>query len=279
MPASPRFVLVVFADVHGNLPALEAAAEDAKFFCPDAVVHGGDIVNGPGSREVVAFFLAKGWNGVMGNHEDYVLRCTSPRAPALWRSERFAPVRWARSHLSRRHLDWLAELPNTISPHPETTVVHGSPGDFRAALRSEMDDERAVALYSGLSSRVVICGHTHLPHVREIGDRLYVNAGSCGITLDGDARASYAVLTQLNGSWCGEIRRVEYDTRQVLDLARRTSWLEEGGGVSATMVHEMMTGISWTTPFVRWWTTQCRERTSVDSYREFARMRGMIPLL
>lgn len=277
--SSPSFILAVFSDVHGNLPALEAVAGDIEAIRPDAVSHAGDIVNGPSSRDVVSLVRANGWSGVMGNHEDYVLRYDAPRAPALWKSERFAPVHWVRSQLSADDLCWLGRLPITCLPHTDVTVVHGSRDSFRSALRVEMNDAQVEEMYSDSPSAGVACGHTHLPCVRRVGKRLFANAGSAGITLDGDKRASYALFSLVRGDWRCEIRRVPYDTGRTLQFARQTGWLAEGGGIAASMTHEMTTAVSWTTPFVRWWSAHCPDRTSVDAYRRFAALRGVVPLV
>jgi len=54
--------LAVLADVHGNLPALEAVAADLADAAPDAVVVAGDFLTwGPFARETLDFALARGW--------------------------------------------------------------------------------------------------------------------------------------------------------------------------------------------------------------------------
>ena len=66
--------IVVFGDVHGNLPALELMVDDAKKV--DQYICLGDVVNyGPWSNECVQF-IAEMENciKIKGNHEDYFLR-------------------------------------------------------------------------------------------------------------------------------------------------------------------------------------------------------------
>lgn len=271
--------LAIASDTHGNLPALEAAIADARTLAPDLIAHAGDMVNGPASGEVMGRILAEGWQGVLGNHEDYVLRFDDPAAPALWRSERFAPAHWARKNLAPHHLTAIAAWPITYRPHPEVTLVHGTTASLRHALRSAMSDEKVKAMYRDLQTPLVVCGHTHLPLIRRIDGRLYVNVGSTGLTLDGDPRAAYAVLTRRGGLWDAEIRRVAYDRSRVLHYARKDGWLEEGGGVAAAMVHEMLNGRSLTTPFLRWWEATCPDRGSVEAYRAFVRSQNIEPLV
>ena len=45
-----------------------------------------------------------------------------------------------------------------------------------------------------VDAQVVCVGHTHLPYVLEVGDKLVINPGSVGQPRDGDPRAAYAVI-------------------------------------------------------------------------------------
>ena len=60
----------VLADIHGNLPALEAVLADLAQFEVEQVVVAGDLINwGPCSAAVVERVVAAGWAIVRGNNE------------------------------------------------------------------------------------------------------------------------------------------------------------------------------------------------------------------
>ena len=65
--------IVVFGDVHGNLPALELMVDDAKKV--DQYICLGDVVNyGPWSNECVQYIAELGnCIKIKGNHEDYFI--------------------------------------------------------------------------------------------------------------------------------------------------------------------------------------------------------------
>ena len=73
---------------------------------------------------------------------------------------------------------------------------------------------------SRTDARVICCGHTHMPEVREFGWKVIVNGGSAGYVFDGDPTASWALVT-LDGAGddgstvTAEIRRAEYDNLAV----------------------------------------------------------------
>ncbi|MCB0000669.1 MAG: metallophosphoesterase, partial [Anaerolineales bacterium] len=78
--------IAILSDIHGNLPALEAVADDIARWQPDQVIVNGDIVNrGPCSLDCLTFAQARAhdsaWHLLRGNHEDFVLGCGAPDSP------------------------------------------------------------------------------------------------------------------------------------------------------------------------------------------------------
>ena len=66
-----------------------------------------------------------------------------------------------------------------------------------------------------IAIRVIACGHTHHPEVRDLGWKLIVNAGSAGYVLDGDPTASWALIDLVDGGVTAEIRRTDFDALTV----------------------------------------------------------------
>ena len=84
--------LALLADIHGNLPALEAVIEDMAQFAVDHVVVAGDSVNwGPCSRQVMEIITERAWALIRGNNELYVLDHDTERAPPHWASFTMPP--------------------------------------------------------------------------------------------------------------------------------------------------------------------------------------------
>ena len=82
--------IAILADVHGNVPALEAVLADLERHPVDEVLVGGDLVGrGPQGRRAVAMIRATGWPCVRGNHEDYLLGFRHRRVPSCSRFNRF----------------------------------------------------------------------------------------------------------------------------------------------------------------------------------------------
>jgi predicted phosphodiesterase len=62
---------------------------------------------------------------------------------------------------------------------------------------------------------VIVCGHTHVPEVRDLGWKMIVNTGSAGYVFDGDPTASWAIIDIDDGEVQAEIRRTDFDALSV----------------------------------------------------------------
>jgi len=49
--------VAALADIHGNLPALEAVLREVERESPDLIVFGGDVVSGPMPSETLALLM------------------------------------------------------------------------------------------------------------------------------------------------------------------------------------------------------------------------------
>lgn len=80
------------------------------------------------------------------------------------------------ARLARLHTE--VRLP--LESGQEMLIVHGSPADPTEALSPEMDDDEINALLGDDPADIVICGGSHVPFERMIGDVRIVNVGSVG---------------------------------------------------------------------------------------------------
>jgi putative phosphoesterase len=200
--------LLVIADIHGNWPALQAIHEEA-----DAVLCLGDIVSyGPFPRECVAWVRERAGYVVRGNHDTALASRVDPKAAGFKQELARATLEQHRGLLSRADVTWLKGLPSELRfrfDEYSFYAVHASPRDhlFSYRLTPDLDDGAFKKEVEGVRADIMLLGHTHLPMIRGAWTKVVLNPGSVGQPLDGDPRASYAVIQ--NGM--AEIRRVEYD--------------------------------------------------------------------
>jgi putative phosphoesterase len=211
----------ILSDIHGNLTAFEAVLAHMRQTSPDLVLHGGDLAD-PGSRpiEIIDYIRNLGWQGVMGNTDEMLVRPDSledfarqsSAPPALWTAIRKIAIA-TRSVLGDERLAWLRAQP-LVRSHHGFALVHATPASCWRAPTAEATDAELETIYGPLDRAIVIFGHTHLPSIRHIAGhpRLLINTGSVGLPYDGDPRASYLLLEGNIPS----IQRVEYDLEKEL---------------------------------------------------------------
>jgi predicted phosphodiesterase len=217
--------LAVLADIHGNLPALEAVIADMSAFEVDHVVVAGDSINwGPFSVEVLQQILDRRWSLIRGNHEFYLLHYNTPHAPEAWRN--FQTPRWLNEDIPKHLRSIIASLPDELRlcfpGTPYVRVVHGSPGNHWQGIYATMKDEQIAALLDGVEETVVIAAHTHLPLDRCVGKWHILNPGSVGVPLDGIHGARYLILEADSTGWNPVFRHVPYDLEALMRGWHRT---------------------------------------------------------
>ena len=178
--------VAVISDVHGNLPALEAALADAQAARPDAIVFGGDLVWGPLPRETLERILAvEGALFVRGDADRDVV----DRAGEV--SE------WAARQLTAKQLAFLAAQAETLALEIDglgpTLFCHGSPRSDRDRITVGSAEAKVLPWLDGVEARVVVCGHTHAQFDRTFGSHRVVNPGGCGLQF-GPCGAAWALL-------------------------------------------------------------------------------------
>jgi len=176
--------IALIADIHGNLPALEAVAADIATRGVSQVVNLGDHVSGPlWPRETAEFLMRQPWVGIAGNHD---------RQVAFDDPVTHGPSdRYAFGQLTAEHVGWLRALPaGLMLTEHDMLVCHGTPGDDaeylletpeHGGLRLASQVEVAARL-GNAAARVIACGHSHIPRLVHLPDgTAIVNPGSVGL--------------------------------------------------------------------------------------------------
>jgi putative phosphoesterase len=220
--------VAVLADIHGNLPALEAVLTEVDAAGVDLVVLDGDIVTGPHPRGTLALLEARGdrtvW--VRGNADREL---TEPPAGAPVEVE--ALRRWVAGELDVGRRQRLAALPLAATVVVEglgqVLCCHATARDDTEIVLVDSSLDRYQAAFAGVTTPTVVLGHTHMPFDRLVDRRRFLNAGSVGMPY-GHAGASWVLL----GPGV-ELRRTAYDVEAAAARLREggypgiEDWLQE----------------------------------------------------
>ncbi len=248
--------IAILADIHGNIPALEAVLDDIARRRLDEVLVGGDLVGrGPEGGAVVRRVRAAGLRSVRGNHEEYLLDFRTGRAnPAWMKSPDWVSARWMAAELAQDEADFIDALPPALTAisAPELRLVHGTPRSNREGVGPWTSDALLAEIAALGDERVLVCAHTHRPMARSINDTYVVNVGSVGLPFSGDPRAHYVIFEGEGDRWRSEPVLVPYDREETLARYRSTGFLEAGGVVARLLAAELRTARSHLVPFLQW---------------------------
>jgi predicted phosphodiesterase len=241
--------IAVIADIHGNLPALEAVLADIERRDGDSTINLGDCVSGPlWPREVCDLLMARDDLTIQGNHDRWVSGSERRRMGAS--------DRYAYSQLNQDHCSWLGALPAFAEADPGILACHGTPTDDNQYLVEEPLEGRLVRSHpvtirqrlGAFEARVVLCGHSHQQHLIQLPDGpLILNPGSVGcpsyddpghdphVSEAGSPHARYALLNiddqtvsadmiAISYDWKAAAARAEQNGRPEWAYGLRTGW-------------------------------------------------------
>ena len=223
-------LIACVSDIHGNVPALEAAVADAKERGAVMVICAGDLTGyGPFPDEVCRFLDTQRIPAIIGNYDQKVIEVLKLGSAAYegMKSKKREILLWAVQNLGGEAQRYLSGLPERLAmPVAGHTmlVVHGSPISPDDAIYPSITERGLGTKLDRTRPEILVCGHTHIPFVRRIGGILVVNCGSAGHPVDGDPRPAYALIRAEKGVRpLGRIIRFEYDRDRTIAALEKTS--------------------------------------------------------
>jgi predicted phosphodiesterase len=261
--------LAILADIHGNLPALEAVLKDLADERIDRLVVAGDLVNwGPFSVQVVQRASRDGWAVIRGNNELYLLDHGTPRAPAAWSDrEQYPLLPWLQGQFTPSLRAIVAAWPDTLclrfADGPPLRVVHGTPHSPWEPLYPDASDDELRVRLADTQEDLVVAAHTHIAMDRHVARWRVINPGSVGVPLDGSFEARYVILESGGGDWRTSFRRAAYDRQPLFEEFARVGFRDHCGVVGELVLDEFRTARLRLHPFAVWRST-CYPNRSVD---------------
>ncbi|HJQ73504.1 MAG TPA: metallophosphoesterase family protein [Gaiellaceae bacterium] len=223
--------LALLSDQHANDLAFRAVLEDVERLGVDEIVCLGDTAQGGAQPAATLDRLASlGCETVLGNADALLLEVPTDSPEPI--TEQLLEVReWTLSQLDPSHLEQIRSFSPVVRREAEGVSLlffHGSPRSYDDVLLPETGGE-ALEPFLGHDAALLAGGHTHLQWTRRIGDALYVNPGSVGISYDRHEEppvlrplSEWALVTVADGTVRVEFRQVPYPIEEVQALIRRS---------------------------------------------------------
>jgi predicted phosphodiesterase len=188
--------VAVLADIHANLPALEAVLDEPDVAAAGAVVLLGDIALGPLPGPTLDRLADLGERAVWvhGNCErELVTAFDGDQVPGPNAADAVA----AAALIDRGHRDRLDGLPLTITLDVEglgqVLFCHASPRRDDEMVLVDSPPERWAEVLAGVTAPTIACGHTHMQFSRLTAGHRVINPGSVGMPYGQDG-APWALL-------------------------------------------------------------------------------------
>ena len=228
---------IIFGDIHGNLPALEAVFADINergltenLYCLGDLVGYGTFPN-----EVISAIRSRNIPTIMGNYDQGVGNnsddCGCAYKTDLAKKLGEQSIAWSNAEVTDENKAYLRDLHAHISLKLgdfDVLLVHGSPRKINEYLYQDRSDDSLERIMDGIDADVMVCGHTHLPYHRMLpSGRQVINAGSVGKPKDDNPDACYVVLSAENKQLSVDFIRVAYDVEKSAQAIEATAMPDE----------------------------------------------------
>jgi putative phosphoesterase len=242
--------MVLFSDVHANLPALEATLQHIDLQKPDVVYCLGDLVGYlTWPNEVINEIRKRMIPCIAGNY-DWGVGRASDDCGCAYKTEAdkaMGAISIALSNelIGKDERDYLRSLPVQLNikhrlqeESLSIVLAHGSPRRINEYLFEDREEKSMMRILEGAQADILCIGHTHKPYHRifeyqhqgETAYRHVVNLGSVGKPKDGDNRCCYAII-HLDEESCihkeesirVEFVRVPYDVEKAAKAIENSS--------------------------------------------------------
>ena len=215
---------VIFADVHSNLEAFNAAVKTFPAGDDIRLVFAGDIVGyGANPNECMELLLSLKTENVLGNHDAAVIDKTDV---TYFNEYAASAVLWTKEHITQENKDYLEAVP-FVHEEELFSVCHGTLHNPESFIYMTTGAD-AMHTFEILKRKICFVAHSHIPTtftlregsvyqsskekiILKKGEKYIINVGSIGQPRDNDNRACYCTYDPDKNEI--EFHRVEYDIR------------------------------------------------------------------
>ena len=213
--------LAIFGDIHGNLEALQAAHRAVEGRV-DKIFHLGDLGGyAPFVNEVAAFMMARGIGGVQGNYDEAVANdrdhCGCKFEDPVQEKMTTLSFEWTKKKATPETKDYLRSLPASLELSAggrNILLFHAAPHKNNLYWYEDRPERFFQEMGGKTDADILVYGHTHKPYRKDLGGKVFINAGSVGKPKDGDPRACVTIIDVVPEAVSVEFLRVAYDVEK-----------------------------------------------------------------
>lgn len=229
--------IAVISDIHANIYALINILENIDDEKVDTIICLGDLVGyGPHPNEVISMIRRRHILCIKGNYDSSVV-------DNKYSYIRETPINafslpWTVNELREENRIFLENSPLKLTLNIEDKnilFVHGSPNAINEYLLEDGDNTHEIM--NTITEDVLVCAHTHIPGIKEFGNKLYVNCGSIGKPKIGRPNSTYCILDITKESGIkAQIKEVPYAYKRTVKDVTMLNFPNE-------LIHSFETGV------------------------------------
>ncbi|OQP54547.1 YfcE family phosphodiesterase [Niastella yeongjuensis] len=206
--------IVLFSDIHANLPALEAFFKDVDSKNPDAIYCLGDLVGyNIWPNEVINEIKKRRIPTIAGNYDFGIGRsiddCGCAYKTDTEKANGAISISFTNEIVKEEERKYLRTLPAHLKVEFQLNndklnllLVHGSPRKINEYLFEDREEKSMLRIMQDADADIMCFGHTHKPYHRvlttdEDGKQRFrhaLNIGSVGKPKDGNPQGGYVML-------------------------------------------------------------------------------------
>jgi len=250
--------IAIISDIHGNYPALVRVVDDAISNKVDKFIFLGDYIFDLPFPNEVARLLMKMENSyiIKGNKETHMAMLAN-EDQENWTHNQFGGIYQTIRELAPDVYNFLngldeecyIKLSHDISIYavhfplftPSMNTNCSSSNYHKKMLEKAFTHEEFLLNFSDMvnsdecksvidkiDANIILFGHNHLQSYAYCGDKLIINPGSCGLSLDFDNTAAYTILEVMDNKLNVIEKRVTYDIEYVIKQVKESLLYEKG---------------------------------------------------
>lgn len=209
--------LGVLADIHANMPALEASLNALRLAGAERLVAVGDLLGyGPHPRQVLHCLEREGIPCVLGSAD---ARLAYDLPLGIRRGIGDRTLEWSRDQLGSRELRFLRSLGSRYRValgSGRLLAFHGTPTNPDGQIDLEATTGELVELCNTHKARYLIAASRHIAYIRQVAGRVLADPGSVGLSLGGQPGADVLLVTDQPDGAQFQFIKVPYDLQEVI---------------------------------------------------------------
>ena len=244
----------VISDVHGNYKALETFLHYCTQNSIVGIIGLGDyMTDSPYPERMIALMKQMKEQYpcyfVRGNRENYLIN--NERKNQRWKpSSQSGCLYYTAQHLSQSDIAFLESMPEekslSLECLPDLYICHGLPGNVCGNVNAE-PELRELALQT-IPGDYLLGGHSHKQELFYWNDKIYLNPGSLGYSLDGmGGNIQFALMhgDKNTNKWETELISIPYDANSFLQDFTESGLDEIGFVLNRAVKKTIITGINY----------------------------------